>query len=197
MKKVFVAFSILLLLGLSGCNTKHLTIEQSQKNIVAYETSIQEIAANYGLVCEGNFNLTIERGANGRDISIKIGEKSRVEIYTSSSATESQSGIESFSVNYFIDDNKNHEEDFNLELFVDLVNAISGRELTMDFCNEFLEAPEGKYPASDYGYQKLNGEHIAKQFDFNFFGDWGISYILDKDYTEQLTFGGLTKQTAA
>ena len=64
----------------------------------------------------------------------------------------------------------------------------------MNSCDEFLSAPESKYAASKYGFQKLNGEIIAKEYPLNFFEDWCIFYELTKDHENILSFGGLTKQ---
>ena len=76
-------------------------------------------------------------------------------------------------------------------MFVDLVNCISGKEISADFCNEFLNAPESKYSAEKTGYKKQDNELVSKEYALNFFEDWNISYHLTTE-EEVLTFGGLT-----
>lgn len=194
MRKVTMVIMIVsLAFGLCGCATKHLTIEQSKKNFAVYEKSLQEIADKYGLKLTSTEDKNIENQDSYKDFLITISSNVDIEIRIINSAYEAEKGVEGFNVNYKISV-VDTEGDFNMPLFVDLVNCVSGKNISVDYCNEFLNAPESKYSAEKYGYKKLNGEIIAKQHALNFFEDWNISYILSKDGEGILSFGGLTKQ---
>ena len=75
-----------------------------------------------------------------------------------------------------------------------VMKCVSGKEITEDFCKEFLEAPEEKYSAEDRGFQKTSEGVIAKEYPLNFFEDWVISYYFYPESRQDLSFGGLTKQ---
>lgn len=194
MRKVIVAIMLVsFVLSLSGCTTKYITIEQSQKNFSVYQDSLQKIADQYDLKLTAKEDKNIENQDSYKDFIITVSSNSVIEIRVINSAYESKKGVESFSIQYGISE-IDSVSDYNIPLFIDLVNSVSGREISADFCTEFLNAPENKYSAEKYGYKKLNGEIIAKQLPLNFFEDWNISYILSKDNEGILTFGGLTKQ---
>lgn len=192
-KAIITIMLISLVFGLSGCTTKHLTIEQSQKNFSVYQDSLQKIANQYNLECTETEDKNIENQASYKDVEIIVSSNSVIKVRIINSAYESKKGVEGFSIDYKISD-IDSVSDYNIQLFVDLINCISGKEISADFCTEFLNAPESKYSAEKYGYEKRNGEITAKQLPLNFFEDWNISYILSKENEGTLTFGGLTKQ---
>ena len=193
MRKVIVWIMIMsLLFGLCSCTTKHLSIEQSKKNFLAYQNELQKIANQYGLELTETTDSNIENQDSCKDLCIICGD-AKIKIRMINSAYNSKNGVESFDVNYTLN-NQNSENLFNLGLFVDIVNRISGKTISADFCKEFLDAPESKYAGEKYGYKKLNDEIIAKQYPLNFSEDWTIGYILSKQKEETLYFGGLTKQ---
>lgn len=185
---------ISLVLGLCGCTTKHITIEQSQKNFLTYQDSLEKVASQYNLELTETKDFNFDDLDSIKDFVVFINTESQIRIRMINSAFESEKGVESFSIDYTIV-NTDFENDFNIQLFVDLVNCISGKTVSVDLCNEFLSAPESKYAAEKYGFQKLNGEKIAKEYPLNSFEDWNISYVLNKDGEETLTLGGLTLQT--
>ena len=194
MRKVNMVIMIIsLAFGLCACTTKHLTIEQSKENFAIYEESLKIITEKYDLELTSEEDKNIENQDSYKDFIITVSSNVEIEIRIINSAYESEKGVEGFNVNYRIS-NMNSEGDFNIPLFVDLVNCLSGENISVDYCNEFLSAPESKYSAEKYGYKKLNGEIIAKQHALNFFEDWNISYILSEDGEATLSFGGLTKQ---
>lgn len=192
-KVIIVAMILSLIFGLCGCNTRHLTVEQSKENFSVYQDSLQNIADEYDLELTATEDKNIENQDSYKDLIISISSDIHIRIRIINSAYESDKGVESFSIDYKIG-NVDSEDDFNMQLFVDLANCISGKNISVDFCDEFLNAPESKYSAEKYGYKKLNGEIIVKQHPLNFFEDWNISYVLTKDQERTLTFGGLTKQ---
>ena len=182
-----------ILFGLCACTTKHLSIEQSTKNFAIYQNSLQEIADQYEVELTETKDINIENQNSYKDLCIIISIDVEIKIRIINSAYNSTTGVESFDVDYTLN-NENSENQFNINLFVDLVNCISGKPISTDFCNEFLDAPETKYAAEKYGYEKLNGEIVAKMYPLNFWEDWTISYILSQQNEETLSFGGLTKQ---
>ena len=167
-----------MVVGMCGCYTKRLTVEQSEENFENYRQRLNEVAQEYGVELVGS--------------TITISPSERIDIELERLEDEEDKVIESFSIEYEISDVES-EEEFNVPLFVDLVNCVSGRELTVEFCEEFLMAPEDEYPASAYGFKKANGEIVAKQYPMNFFEDWVIGYELTEEGVGTLWFGGLTK----
>ena len=194
MRKVIITIMLIsLVFGLSGCTTKHLTIKQSQKNFLVYQESLQRITEQYGLSLIANEINYFENQNSYKDFTVTVSSNSVIEILLTNSALESEKGVENCSIYYRIS-NISSVNDYNIPLFVDIVNSVSGKSISVDFCAEFLNAPESKYSAEKrYGYRKLNGEIIAKEKPLNFFADWNISYIL-KSNEGELGFGGLTKQ---
>lgn len=197
MRKIAVMLVIVCLFGLCGCVvTKHLTIEQSKKNFETYKKSLQEVADKYGVELTGTVEFnTLNRDDyyTYMDLSIIISDDEKLRIYIENSAIESPTGVESFYIEYTLQ-NPDSTNQFNVDLFVDLVNCISGRSISVEFCNEFLTAPESEYAAENYGYTKGDDKLIYKYYPLNFFEDWVIGYVLYKENTEKLTFGGLTLQ---
>ena len=195
MRKVIVWFiALFLTLSLCGCTTRQLTIEQSKENFPVYESELKEVANDYNLelieieddniqdlddneVAEKTFNIIVTKD----DTEIEI-------VLKNNALNSSTKGRESFQVNYVT------HSSFDVSLFVNLVNCVSGKEITEDFCKEFLEAPEEKYSAEDRGFQKPSEGVIAKEYPLNFFEDWIISYYFYPESRQELSFGGLTKQ---
>ncbi|MEG0771327.1 MAG: hypothetical protein RR436_05455 [Clostridia bacterium] len=186
---------ILLAFGLCSCDTKQLTIEQSKKNYIVYEDSLQKVADKYDLKLTLKEDTNLQPQWYDKAFLITISSNIDIEIMLNNSASENkkETGAEWVTIRYKIR-NEDTKADFNRELFVDLVNSVSGKNISIDFCNEFLDSPESKYASTKKGSKKLNGEIIAKSTSLNFFEDWNIFYELSKDSDEELTFGGLTKQ---
>lgn len=194
LKKIVLILLILSLLYFGGCQTNRLSLNQSNKNFMIYQTSIDEIATQYGFNLKEEFDENIENQKSYKDLRITISNHSEVYIRIINSAYNSNTGVESFTLQYSIDNSENSKEFFNTDLFVNLVNSISGKTISKDFCDEFLQAPEKKYPATKFGFEKLNEELIAKQIMLDRSENWTITYVLSSKNEEELTFGGLTKQ---
>lgn len=187
MKKFLAILIMVCLLSLNGCTTKHLTLEQSEKNFVAYESSIRDIAANYNCNVEEKTDENIsDEQTCYKNLVVKIDDNSEICLSMNNYVHNSKKGVERFDLLYIIEDNKNKEQKFNIELFVDIVNAISGKEITQSYCEEFLNSAENN--------ESANGKLISKHSFLNFFEDWGISYNLYENFNEELSFSGLTKQ---
>ncbi len=186
MKKFVLLIMTLLICFLVGC-TKNISLEQSQKNFIVYGDSIKEIAEKYNCeITEFNREKVLKTYVN-------ISDEEKIEIAISNSSENSEKGVESFYMKYE-KANLTLNTSFNRELFVDLANAISGKSISIDLLDDFLDAPESKYAAEDYGFQKINGEIIRKYYPLNFFEDWTLFYTLYEDNQEILEFRGLTKQ---
>jgi len=192
MKKVMLLGFLLFPILFSGCNIKSISINQSKTNFIAYYSSIENALITYELEIYECFNPNIENNNYSfiRDFVIDISSISKIEI-----RLYNESNRERYSINYIntLSNTEDVNENIIISLFVELVNIVSGEKITENYCKDFLEAPEEKYPASSHGFQKLNGEIISKIRRLNFLEDWSIEYYLSKDLTETLGMGGLTK----
>lgn len=193
MKRIIIFGIVLgLLLGLTGCsiiNTKSVTQEQAKKHFADYEKQLKTVLKPY--------HLTMIREEEDDDDSkygiyrhylIALDDTAHVEVYFRSNATKdvnglSDTGREEFSVIYYNDD---IQKEINVELFVNLVNTVSGRTITKEHCEMLLSDPEGNDD------EKQKGEKIRKEDSS--WNDWAIGYTLYDDDTEELSFGGLTKE---
>ena len=85
--------------------------------------------------------------------------------------------------------------DFDIEFFTALIHATSRKDVTEEMLKEFLSAPEDEYPASRYGFYKLNGERVAKTKYLNRWSDWalvfwGLDYYEKRDSSLELHYFG-------
>ncbi len=192
-KTIIMLLAVLLLLsGLSGCaERKRVTIEQTLENADMYFEELQKLAERYSAEIAKTTPDYVEEQDGYVEVTITISEDEKVQIVIVNSAYDSQTGVEGFTVNYFLNNN-NVQHQFDTQIFTDVVNCVSGKKISVEFCDEFLAAPESEYPAGKYGFDKLNGELVAKMHALNFLEDWMISYVMTKDGNEELTFGGLT-----
>lgn len=193
MRKVIVWFiALFLTLSLCGCTTRQLTIKQSKENFPVYESVLKEVANDYNLELIEIEDDYYKENFDENEFLIKsfniIKDDTEIEITLRNDSINTTKGRESFYINYVT------HSSFDVSLFVDLVNCVSGKEITEDFCKEFLEAPEEKYSAEDRGFQKPSEGVIAKEYPLNFFEDWVISYYFYPKSRQELSFGGLTKQ---
>lgn len=192
MKKVIVIVMILCM-SLSGCSIQHFTIEQSASNFEVFKKSLNEIVIKYGFELLEKFDENIENQESYKDLFIVISDKSDISLRMVNSGDISKKGVQRFDLQYSIEKNNTPKETFNLELFVELVNAISGKMISQEFCQEFLDAPEEEFSPSRYSIIKSSNQKVLKQEFLNFGEDWAIGYELDINMTEVLSFSGLTK----
>ena len=193
MRKVIVWFiALFLTLSLCGCTTRQLTIKQSKENFPVYESVLKEVANDYNLELIEIEDDYYKENFDENEFLIKsfniIKDDTEIEITLRNDSINTTKGRESFYINYVT------HSSFDVSLFVNLVNCVSGKEITEDFCKEFLEAPEEKYSAEGRGFQKPSEGVIAKEYPLNFFEDWVISYYFYPESRQELSFGGLTKQ---
>ena len=182
---------------LSSCNAKKITYEQSLKNKEYYIERLAKVAENYGYTLE---YYQSEWTSDGKTYTfdnhkIKITDDSYidVDVYWNNMR-------ETFSITYLnqLKDENEQNRYINKHLFVDLVNEVSGKEITLEYINDFLYSSEDKYPSIKAGYEKDEKYTIINKKDsFGFFPDWQTSYLLRKDLSEEFRFSGLTKQLNA
>ncbi|GEM_PF-3551832 len=191
MKKFLLLFVILLFyLPVFGCTIP-------QKQYVAFSTSkdnFKEYVAQVEQILEEKEYKPIKKEIDDVKMimSIKLDEEFSIELRLYNSGIPTSPGLEDFAMEYQHNLYKGTAE-FDTELFVDLVNAISGRKITKTYCDTFLEAPEEKYSAAKYGYSGENGPTIYKIDMLNFWEDWIISYECYAFDSEILEFSGLTE----
>lgn len=178
-----------MILNLTGCNPKSLSLEQSQRNFTCYENQLKVILESYGLTMS---ELSTEKVENGlyRRFLIVLSDTMTVTVNFSSNASQDRKGREEVEVIY----KNNDRKPFNLKLFTEIVNVVSSREISESYCEKFLSDPEDKHSPSRYGIDKSDGQKIFKYEFLNFGEDWSIGYSLYDNETEELTFWGLTKQ---
>jgi len=166
------------------------TAEQSQKNYEKYYNALTSLSILH--------HLQIEKIGDGdivhKGLKITLDRTHKIEIYFENNCylTEiSNRGLESFSVSYY---NENAAgEPFDIKLFVEIVNAISGRKIKMNYISRFLEDCQENEISSKYEFEKLEGELVSIRDPLNFAEDWVTTYVLREDASERLVFWGATK----
>lgn len=189
MKKAFWILTIIF--SLTACNVQEVPLDEVYDNIEWYEQQMHAITNNAGYKLKEEIDENIDTSCY-KNWMVKIDDTSEIWISVDFSTYESEETAERFDVVYTIEESKNPKESFELELFVDIVNVFSGKEIDAAFCEEFLQDPKQKYTLEEeeLEYSAL----IDGKFRFlNFFEDWAIEYSLDEEYNERLSFWGLTK----
>ena len=163
-----------------------VSAEESVRNFPVYEERLITIAEAYGYELEdyvSTFESSPEKERRYR-IDISDDESLRIDVLNSSGESEG------FRVTYECD-NSQTEHEFNVDLFIDLVNCLWKKTLTKEYCIDLLEAPEEKYQA--LGNRKMNGELLAKR-DSDFWGSYTFQYRISKDNIASLSISGLTNR---
>ena len=170
-----------------GCNSGGS--EQPVINLEDYISEINEIADSYGYEVDGDRDFWLKQGEKyiySYYIYASKNEYIYIVLNVTPDADNNASPVTgSIGVQYYID-KKYQEENFDLELFVKLVNFVSDREITIEYCNEFLEAPQEDSEGLDYFKSYKN-----KYFDF--WNERALIYKVDNDDVASLSFGGVTK----
>jgi len=195
-KTICLLGAIIMLLSLFGCNVKSISKNQSKQNFEFYAEQLKIITENYNYSMNDitdSYEHWIESNEDEKDPSytkdyiITIDEVSEISVFMQNSSKR-----ESYTVTWSssLNDESEMGQKIPLQLLTELVNTISGKEVTIDECKEFLDAPEKKYSL----YEKSEDELLRKHKNLNFGEDWGIDYIVTKDLNESFGIGGLTKQ---
>ena len=151
------------------------TVKQSQKNGVTYTQRIEKIVKPYGYKMENdtdNYDCII-----GLKITVNQSQMIDIELTNSVEGKNREQVCITYSNN-----DKDPNSHFDIEFFVKLVNAISGRKIDVAQVQDYLNSPKA----------------FNEPLSLDFIGNWRIEYWHCPDdannyYTEQLTFFGLTE----
>lgn len=192
MKKLITVLIVIALLVLSICfllfrNPTYNLDKLTEKFNKCYN-GIESVTDKYNLESK---DLATDETNSLKQYYIIVNDKQRIDITFSTNATETQKGNGTFSISYTISD-VNDDNNFDVDLFTEIVNSISGKTITTDFVTEFLTAPEEKYSVEKYG---VNGGSydVEKMHALNFWEDWVIGYELIYDNHTELWFYGYIK----
>ncbi len=196
MKKIICLIGILMILIiLFLCIDKSISKEQSKRNFEFYAEQLKTIIEkyNYSIIDEtDSYEPWIEANADEnypfyiRAFMIIYDKDSEIKIYLTN-----ENEREMYSINWssYLKCESEAGQKIPVGFLTELVEVISGRDVTEEECRRFLDASEEKY--STYG--KTENELIRKYMNLNFFEDWIINYTLTKDLNETFEIGGLTK----
>ena len=191
-----IIISTMLFLLLYICifsNVRDLTIVQSEENFEIYQNKIQHVIDSYGLYMTEVQDPYMENPELHKKLCISIDDDEKIWIYMSNSAQgDCLTGKEQFNISYIFYDSS-LEDEFNIELFVDIVNCVSGKKLSKESCTYFFLSRQFAVKQEGSPIPKLN-EHIAeKQWSLNFLEEWTL-YFSQFGNEKKLMFGGLTEQ---
>lgn len=179
---LIITLIILILNGCSINNSHYETMEQADKLV----ESVKDIANNYNYEISEKEVIVTE---HSKSLAININENEYIDIYIKNYGYRSKSGDQVFSMEYH---QLKETKDFNLNLFLEFLNAVSAKEITNDELVEFLNADEEKYPPETCNYTKLEDEIIKKAKNLDFMMNWMFVYSKTKDGSSCLSVEGLT-----
>ena len=175
----FVAIIAMIVILFGWC-AHPISVEDHNHNLIQYYDKLTKIAVENGLTMaqEG-------KGTYDHPWVIKVAPEEEIEVYIEHDSEDGSSGLESVDISYWIP-SKSSPEGFNVKLFTQIINAISGKPLSEVKCNDFLGDSSGKY--IDY-----TGESDDKRMPLNFFEDW-VVYYAEHEYNNEagLHFWGPT-----
>lgn len=188
-KSALVIAMILFLVSSLSCS-KFVSYQESNDHFIEYEKKLCEITADFGfsLENEDSADYPVLEKHISRNYIVSLSDGDTVRINLDNYLQRENKGIETFSVEYTI---SRAENQFNVELFSALVNAVSGKKITTELCTGFIDAPEERYPVSRYNRTKSKDEVVAKCNALNFFEDWMIYHSSYIDGREVLSIYGL------
>lgn len=198
-KFLLVTITVILIsavISVSAANTciaQFALCEQSSRDLKRHKILIEQVTEKYGLSIE---ETSLENYENHTyyNFTIEINSDEHINILLENTdATGRGFGSEVFCLEY-INKNPDVGNFAQIDLISDLVNAIAYKKFDKEFLKEFFNCNENKYPASDVGYEKLNGEKIAKQYNFDFWENETVWYILDSENCETITISGRLKK---
>lgn len=193
-KKLLLFSLCAVILILCGCGrAPQISKSVSAENFNKYEKIIRVISDKYNLNMkeekDPNYN---DRECVSKDYTLS-GDDIFIKVYLSNDALlNEEKGEETFFISYTIPENDN----FDLGLFTELVNSVSGNAVSRKYCEEFLsDALLSRNIAFD-----SEDELIHKSKALDWYSNWAITYILrDDGYSDNLfqdlKFTGLTKAT--
>lgn len=176
-----------------------VSVKESEGNFVVFEQKLDAVARKYFLSCEPYVSDGEVVADGAKDYIIEISDSEWISIYLENTGSKDEEGQEEVTVTYEINDNRAVGDEMgrgmNIPLYVDVVNAVSAKKVSVNYCNDFLKAPEYEHDAVDSGLEKSEDMLVYKYQDLNFFNDWSISYELYDDNWQVLEFWGLTSNS--
>ena len=163
-----------------------VSAEESMRNFPVYEEKLSNTVQTYGYELKRDLDSLLASSENRNVYNIEISEDENLRV----SFSNSSGRHEGFSVTYECD-NSETEHEFNVDLFVDLVNCLWEKTLTKEYCIDLLEAPEEKY--QDLGNRRINGELLSKLAS-DFWCTYSFKYTISKDNIATLSISGPTNR---
>ncbi|MBR2328192.1 MAG: hypothetical protein IKA51_06225 [Clostridia bacterium] len=188
-KTVAFILAMVIALSLNGCSSesKQISLEQSRINFAQYEEQLKSLLNTYNLEWSETAHLENELEhevlANiYRYYIIDIDDTTEIIVsFRNECIGLMNHRQETVEISYM----NNYPDEFDLKLFIELVNTFSGREISKEYCETFL---------------MKCGKGVRQRFDYlDMAGNWTISYSLydDSMYLREIAdikFSGLTKQ---
>lgn len=180
-KGIFLLALIFVILLLNGCNrVTSLTLEQSKKNFEFYKGEISDICRQNNIILKTDNN-----DKSSIEFTLQQSGASYIEILIqNSSFNDNLTGREDFEIYCFAPTT----EQYDVELIVEIVNAISGKGVSKEFCMDFVTVHNDKYCIEKSSEQVINKYHFL-----DFGENWSIGYTEYKWGEKELIFWGLTK----
>lgn len=183
-----------LVITAGGClRAPQIPKSDSEENFSMYEKSIRDIAKKYDLAID-ELEPVLYDGYDAsrvsKEFSLSGGKGMHIYISFSNDALDGESeGEETFYISYTLP----FAEDYDLYLFTELINAVSGETVTTSFCRDFLRGLE-----IDLSPPRVRYTIIDKSKPLDFGEHWVISYTLRDPgfsgaYSQELSLTGLTK----
>ena len=209
MKKLFIIAILAFGFVFCGCssefftairgslNTPMLLPSESEAHFEKLEQVLQQTAESCELELKKVRSKLDEDGIIV-DFELKPDESSTIKVSLNNILLDGKTkGAERFSVSY---EKSDRSTEFDIALFTAIVNSVSGRTLTDDFCVQLANDTDGTFAEIS-----TNGApgwmHKFKTLDK--YGNWSLSEDLlmdesqldsaENDYTELLYFDGLTR----
>ena len=183
-----------LVVAAGGClRAPQIPKSDSEENFSMYEKSIRDIAKKHDLAID-ELEPVLYDGYDAsrvsKEFSLSGGKGMHINIFLSNDALDMEpEGEETFLISYTLP----FAEKYDFDLFTELVNAVSGEQVTADYCREFLRGLE-----VDLSVLHETDTIIDKSKPLDFGEHWVISYTLRDPgfsgaYSQELSLTGLTK----
>lgn len=203
LKRVTVLPLIAVVIILSGCSVKQVTIAESYQHFTEVSQKIMQVSEKYDItfIDETNSfistfddekryqmaNRILSYDFDGGYIMISMQNDGYVE---DPSPDADSSGKEKFYVCYCL---SSESKDFDTKLFTDLVNVMSDTTIAVEDCDEFLSAPASKYPPllhdDDQTEQKMKSYDPFSKIRLDY--DRYLYYNADNSGYTELSFSGI------
>lgn len=209
MKKLFIIAILTFSFVFCGCssefftaimgslNTPALLPSESEAHFENLKQVLKESAESHELELK-KVRSKLDEGGIIVDYELKPNESSTIKVSLNNILLDGRTkGAERFGVSY---EKSDRSTEFDIALFTAIVNSVSGRTLTDDFCVQLANDTDGTFAEiSTNGAQ--GWMHKFKTLDK--YGNWSLSEDLlmdesqldsaENDYTELLYFDGLTR----